>query len=203
MEKNDFSYMKNANTIKILINTLDKHFKGKDKYFELFSNNDTRIEGWFKAEILISLNELKDNHYISEFKLEHLIKNKDGKRKSIDFFIKFNNNVSFLIEVKATVISRYTTSRNLNYYFREDHVGILKDFYKLNSILSDANKCVMAFIYPTPEKKDWDVALDNIRNNNKTMNWVCISVLQNYQERKYFMPVWINTSQKDNPILEI
>ena len=187
-------------TIEILINKLDEHFKAKDKYFELFSNNDTRIEGWFKAEILKSLNELKVNHCISEFKLEWSIKDENGKRKSIDFIIKFNDDKLFLIEVKAIVISHHKTPRNLNYYFREDHVGILKDFYKLNSITPYENKCVIAFIYPTPNKDEWDNILRNIRENDKTTNWACVSMFQNYHDRNYFMPVWINIMQKDNPI---
>jgi len=33
--------------------------KDKQKYFSVFAEADTRIEGWFKAELIFLLNELK------------------------------------------------------------------------------------------------------------------------------------------------
>jgi hypothetical protein len=90
---------------------------------------------------------LKDEEIIKDFQRELKLPTADGRRQ-IDFKIVCGNE-SLIWEIKALCISRAGgTPRNLAYYFRNDHVGLFKDFRKLDSI-PEGNKLVIGFIYPS------------------------------------------------------
>ena len=125
-----------------MINIFDRiinYFSKKNDYIKIFSEQDVRVEGWFKGELLKLFTSMKNINFEREFKIA---------KKKIDFMIKKNNNIN-LIEIKTLCISKTKTSRTLNFYFGEkDQVGIFKDFIKLNKIKDDSKKYVIGFVYP-------------------------------------------------------
>jgi len=92
-------------------------FLKKEKYFIVFAEADTRIEGWFKAELILLLSELKKKGRIKDFQPESKNQLLTGYKK-IDFCV-FLNDEKHLFKLKALCISQKATDRNLNFYFRE------------------------------------------------------------------------------------
>lgn len=174
--------------MKSISTEIKKHFESKTIYFDLFSKVDSRIEGWFKAEMIFILEDLIAKHKILNYKREYYIIKDDGKAHNIDFQITLNNNKEILIELKALVISQAAqTPRNLNFYFGNNHVGLFKDFRKLDSVEFDGEKYVIGFIYPKPENAVWNKALTKIIND--ITGWHCITKLTDYKS-PYFISIW-------------
>ena len=120
-----------------------------------FAQADSRIEDWFKAELLVLFNRLLANQVIEKFEREANVPSpKDGKRKQVDFRLQIQGQ-EHLCELKALCISQAAgTRRNLHFYFRDDHIGLIKDFKKSDEIASQ-NKWVIAFVYPAPDPNGW------------------------------------------------
>lgn len=172
------------------MNTLMPHiiewFVPKQEYFTTFAQADSRVEGWFKAELIVLFNRLQAQGIIDGFEREmNMSSPKDGKRMQVDFQIKMQNQ-NHLCELKAPCISQAAgTPRNLRFYFRDDHVGLLKDFKKLDD-LGISNTWVLAFIYPSPDLKVWSDTITSIPGSLKHWqpvtrpqdfpNWVYISL---------------------------
>ena len=133
-----------------LLPYLREWFTQKEEHFTAFAEADSRIEGWFKAELLVLLRRLVKQGYVERFEREaKVISPFDNTRKQIDFRITLQGQVH-LCELKALCISQAAgTPRNLHFYFRDDHVGLIKDFKKLDE-LPYQNKWVFGFIYPSP-----------------------------------------------------
>ncbi|OXB20231.1 hypothetical protein B0A80_19230 [Flavobacterium tructae] len=164
------------------------HFESKSNYFELFAKVDSRVEGWFKAEMIFILEELCSKEKIIDYKREFLIKKADGKGHNIDFEVTLKSKKKILLELKALVISQSAkTPRNLNFYFGNNHVGLFKDFRKLDSIDFKGEKYVIGFIYPKPEEIIWNKALAKILFD--IIGWKCMTKLKDYKN-SYFISVW-------------
>ncbi len=110
-----------------------------------FAQVDSRIEGWFKAELLVLFNRLVAEQLIEKFEREvNIISPKDRRRKQVDFRLNIHGQ-EHLFELKALCISQAAgTSRNLRFYFRDNHVGLIKDFRKLDEI-TNKNKWIISF----------------------------------------------------------
>ncbi len=123
-----------------LLQHIRKWFFQKHEHLIALASTDSRIEGWFKAELLVLLKRLVKQGHLDGFKREAKVTSpKDGKRKQVDFRICIRGK-EHLCELKALCISQAAkTPRNLQFYFRDDHVGLIKDFRKLDE-LSDRNK---------------------------------------------------------------
>lgn len=146
-------------------------FLTKKEQFIEFANADTRIEGWFKAELIVLFNKLVREGVIEQFEREPNFSTSSA-RKQVDFTILTNGKLN-LCEIKAICISQAAgTPRNLHFYFREDHVGLIKDFRKLDA-LPYKHKFVIGFIYPKPENSQWEKEISSLP---KDLNhWKCIS----------------------------
>ncbi len=141
--------------MEILIPHISGWFRDKQEHFTAFAQADTRVEGWFKAELLVLFNRLVADRVIESFEREANIPSPtDGKRKQVDFRLHIQGQ-EHLCELKALCISQAAgTPRNLHFYFRDDHVGLIKDFKKLDEI-AHPNKWVIAFVYPAPDSNEW------------------------------------------------
>jgi len=49
----------------------------------------------------------------------------------------------------------------LKFYFRDDHVGLVKDIRKLDAVEAP-NKWLMAFVYPAPDRVVWDAVVSGL-----------------------------------------
>lgn len=142
----------------VLLPHISKWFLDKQEHFTVFAQADSRIEGWFKAELLVLFNRLVASRVIEKVECEANVSSpKDSKRKRVDFRIYLQGQVH-LCELKALCISRAKTSRNLHFYFQDNRVGLIKDFKKLDEI-GDPNKWVIAFVYPAPDSNEWSNAV--------------------------------------------
>ena len=148
--------------MEVLLPHISKWFLDKREHFTTFAQADSRIEGWFKAELLVLFNRLVASRVIEKFEREaNITSPRDGKRKQIDFRL-YVQGQEHLCELKALCISQAPgTPRNLHFYFRDDHVGLIRDFKKLDEI-GHPNKWVVAFVYPAPDSKDWNNAIASL-----------------------------------------
>ncbi len=162
-------------------------FLQKEEHFVDFAKADSRVEGWFKAEMLVLLNRLKQQGQLREYEREANITSlKDRKRKQVDFRFRLAGE-NHLCELKALCISQAKgTPRNLNFYFRDDHVGLIKDFKKLDE-LTNTNKWVLAFVYPSPDIRDWDKAVASMPKSLK--HWCPITKPQDFP-KFVFISLW-------------
>lgn len=90
--------------MKNIIHYIPKWFVAKQEYFESFARNDTRVESWFKAELLVLFERLKSQGLIYSFEREANLRTNKG-RKQIDFILKVKD-VEHLCELKAMCISQ-------------------------------------------------------------------------------------------------
>jgi hypothetical protein len=147
-----------------IIGDVREWFLPRKEYFDAFIKNDTRVESWYKAELLVLLSRLVKERAVDSFEREPSFYDKEGKRSQIDFSVTIKG-VEHYLELKALCISQSKgTPRNLSFYFRDDNVGLIKDFKKLDAI-GIRNKWILAFIYPKPDTENWRLT------TNKVDNW--------------------------------
>ena len=169
-----------------VLKSIRDYFLDKEKYFIVFAKVDTRIEGWFKAELILFLNELQEKGCIENFKREAKNQSRAG-RKKIDFHLWLNGE-RHLCELKALCISQNAgTPSNLNFYFKDDTVGIINDFKKLDSLPDEKNKWVVGFVYPKPTLQQWDYTIASIPKDLR--HWQCITKPQDFPDF-LFISVW-------------
>jgi len=162
-------------------------FLPKKEHFISFSKADSRIEGWFKAELLVLFNKLLKEGRLSRYEREaNIVSPKDGKRKQVDFRFEIEGE-DHLCELKALCISQAAgTPRNLHFYFRNDHVGLIKDLEKLDD-LPHKNKWLLAFIYPSPDVTEWNKKLASLPSTLR--HWNAITRPQDFPEF-VFISLW-------------
>jgi len=141
--------------MEVLLPHISKWFSDRQEHFRVFAQADSRVEGWFKAELLVLFNRLVANRLLEKFEREANVPSpKDGKRKQVDFRLHIQGQ-EHLCELKALCISQAAgTPRNLHFYFCDDHVGLIRDFKRLDEIVSH-HKWVVAFVYPAPDSREW------------------------------------------------
>ena len=163
---------------------INNWFFAKQSYLETFSRNDTRVEGWFKGELLFLFDILKRQRIINDLDREFIIRN--GKRNQIDFRLNIDYDFN-LLELKPLCISQaLRTPRNLRFYFKDDHVGLIKDFRKLD-LIDHNNKWILAFVYPNPFEDLWNKVCSEIPNEFN--HWQCISHIREYPDF-LFISLW-------------
>jgi hypothetical protein len=162
-------------------------FLSKEEYFRAFADVDSRIEGWFKAETIILLNQLQRQRKIDSYEREFSTSRGERQRNQIDFRLHIQGQ-AHLCEIKALCISQAAgTPRNLNFYFRDDHVGIIKDLRKLDSLTREECKWVLAFVYPSPNVAEWDDVLSSLPDELK--HWMCVTQPHDYPDYAY-LALW-------------
>lgn len=168
-----------------VIEPIKKWFVAKERYFKSFARKDTRVESWFKAELLVLFEQLASQQLIEGFGRE-ISSTVDTGRKQIDFMLRIKGEEHFC-ELKAMCISQaMRTPRNLRFYFRNNYVGLVKDFKKLDEIVAK-NKWVLAFIYPKPSHSDWEDAIISLPEDVR--HWHCVTSIEDYPEY-LFIAVW-------------
>jgi len=161
-----------------LLGDIWEWFRHKRKHFRAFAERDSRIEGWFKAEMIVLLNRLIRQGKVEEFEREYNTAKGERERRLIDFRLHIHGQ-AHLCELKAMCISQEAgTPRNLRFYFRDDHVGIIRDFKKLDRLENRGKKWVLAFIYPSPEVDEWYDAIASLPNELR--HWRCLTQPQDY-----------------------
>jgi hypothetical protein len=159
-------------------------FLEKQEYFAAFAEADSRIKGWFKAELIVLLNRLTREGKIDGFERECSISGSAGQRNQIDFRLHHQGQ-AHLCELKAICISQAAgTPRNLHFYFRDDQVGIIKDMKKLDELPGHEGKWILAFVYPAPDSWEWKKALAALPQG--LGHWRCLTSPQDYPPFTYF-----------------
>ena len=158
-----------------IIDNLREWFLPRKEYFDIFIKNDTRVESWIKAELLVLLSRLVTERVVDSFEREPSFYDKQGNRMQIDFSVTINGIVHFL-ELKALCTSQSKgTPRNLSFYFRDNNVGLIKDFKKLDAI-GARNKWILAFVYPRPDIENWRLFTSKIER------WKCLTKIKDFPE---------------------
>ena len=75
--------------MKNIIMNIKDWFLPRKEHFDVFIRNDTRVESWFKAELLVLLSRLVKAGIVDSFERELSTYNKNGKRSQIDFSANF------------------------------------------------------------------------------------------------------------------
>jgi len=160
-------------------------FLSKQEHFTAFAEADTRLEGWLKGELIVLLNRLSQRELVERFKREANIATSTGCKR-IDFRLRVSGEIH-LCELKALCISQAAgTPRNLPFYFREGHVGLIKDFRKLDALPSK-NKWVLGFVYPNPELRQWTQMIASLPEDLR--HWQCITSPEDFPDY-LFISVW-------------
>jgi hypothetical protein len=133
-----------------------------EKHLMTFAAFDCRVEGWFKGELLVLFQRLSGSGRIASVEREVNVPRRDtGARAQVDFRIQLGEELH-LCELKSLCISRAAgTPRNLQFYFRDDSVGLIRDFRKLDS-LDAQHKWGLALIYPRPDMNLWSSVTSTI-----------------------------------------
>lgn len=164
-------------------------FLAKEEYFIAFANADSRLEGWFKAEMIVLLNRLKEQGHIDAFEREYNIPTPQGpkQRRQIDFRVHIGEQ-RHLCELKALCISQAAgTPRDLDFYFRDNHVGLVKDFKKLDELSGKDSKWVLGFVYPSPDQEEWDKITTTLAND--LTPWQCVTNPRDFP-KFVFISLW-------------
>lgn len=158
-------------------------FLDKQEHLKTFAQADSRIEGWFKAELLVLFNRLVASQGMDKFEREAKVcSQKDGKRKQVDFRLYLQGQ-EHLCELKALCISQAAgTHRNLYFYFRDNQIGLIKDFKKLDETGS-LNKWVVAFVYPAPDSKEWNSVTASLPSTLR--HWRAITTVSDFPDWLY------------------
>lgn len=168
-----------------LLESIDSWFLSKRDYFTAFAKVDSRLEGWLKAELIFILPTLVEQNIIRSYKREYSITTSSG-RKQIDFRFDTRSGIHFC-EIKAICISQASgTPRNLHFYFGDDHVGLIRDFKKLDSV-KGGKKWVLGFVYPNPSDSQWSQEVGSLPVT--LGHWRCITTPLNYPDFLY-ISVW-------------
>ncbi len=162
------------------------------EYLVAFADADSRLEGWFKAELLLLLGKMKKQGRLDGFEREvNPIPPGQGRRKQVDFQIEVRG-TEHLCELKALCISQAGgTPRDLNFYFRNDYLGLLTDFRKLDT-LQATHKWVLAFVYPRPARPAWAKAAASLPKS--LQHWRCLTRPEDFPEF-LFIAVWSDRRQ--------
>jgi hypothetical protein len=174
-----------------LLPNISEWFKGKEYWFRAFAKHDSRVEGWFKGELLVCLEKLKEEGRVDDFEREFTPGRKGWGEKGqhkIDFKIRIDGQ-NHLCELKAMCISQALgTSRSLSFYFRPQESNVLaKDFSKLSSLKIQCDSWIVSFVYPSPSPKDWAIALEKWRK--VIADWRCVTDPGSYPEW-FFLACW-------------
>lgn len=170
-----------------ILKHIQELFLSKASHFNTFAHSDSRLEDWFKAEIIVLLDTLKQKGFLDDFRCEFTIPIRP-KKKRVDFGIIVHERVH-LVELKALCISKTSTRRDLKFYFREDKVGIIKDFRKLDTIhtVPAGQKHIIGFIYPNPGDDKWIAMVESLPENLK--HWQCKTRPSDFPDF-LFVSVW-------------
>ncbi len=188
-EQRRLSDDKESAKVNTLLPYIRNWFLPKEEYFVAFANADSHIEGWFKAEMIILLNRLRQQGIVDEFQRELNVPTPNGprQRNQIDFRICLQGQ-THLCELKALCISQAAgTPRNLQFYFRDDHLGIIKDLKKLDALPNRDSKWVLGFVYPSPDPANWSRTILSLADDLN--HWKCVTKPQDFP-RFVFMSLW-------------
>jgi len=95
---------------------MKEYFLQEEEHLRAFIENDTRVESWFKAELMVLLSRLKKEGVIDTFEREHSF-HTDDKRSQIDFSITIGR-ITYLVELKALCISQSKGTARANFESR-------------------------------------------------------------------------------------
>lgn len=136
-----------------LFKKIDDHFLSDDALARVcvFVNEERQVEGWFKGELLLLFNRLRNEGLIGEWQSEY--KPNDSSQSRVDFFIHLDDGPLYL-ELKAFYHGKQgDTKIDLGTCFS----FLPNDVCKLADI-PEGNKFIMIFV--TPNKEDWETALN-------------------------------------------
>jgi len=168
-----------------ILEPIKNWFLNKRDYFITFAKADSRLESWFKAELILLLPKLVESGLLEDFGRECKVSTSAG-RKQVDFSLTVRGELHYC-ELKAMCISQAAgTPRNLGFYFRDDNVGLIKDFKKLDTI-PGCNKWVLGFVYPNPGLSHWVDAANFLPDSLK--HWQCVTKPKDFPNY-LFISVW-------------
>jgi len=145
--------------LKTILQDIYNWFLVKKEYLNEFANVDSRLENWFKGEMVLLLSRLKLKGIVKDFQTERPYK--------VDLLLTLTDR-ECLCELKAFCISQIRgKNRKLSFYFGKTKGGFRGAFEKLDKLPKKYNKYVIGFIYPNPGKKDWVNEITNLPSNLK------------------------------------
>ena len=167
-----------------IIADLRSWFLRREAALRIFAEHDSRVEGWFKGEMLLSMDWLRREHRIESFEREFTLGDKGWGKKNqrkVDFRVQIQGK-HYLCELKAVCTSQaYGTGRDIDFYFRpHSKVGLWKDFRKLESLPREESPWIVSFIYPAPTRERWNQTL--LKWQESIGEWKCVTSLQDYPD---------------------
>lgn len=118
-----------------------------------FHRGESQIEGWFKGEMIVLLDEMKRAGKVAGFEhaREHTV---EGGRKKYDFVIAAEGE-THAVEIKSWLIGKQKgDTYNAYWYFTDTGTPLEADAAKLK-LWKKGRKVIIAYCYRRPEVDDW------------------------------------------------
>ena len=174
-----------------ILPAIREHFVNKREHFIAFARADSRLEGWAKGELIVLLEQLRTRGEVQLVEREANVP-LSVSRVAVDFRITLDG-ATHLCELKMLCISRAAgTPRNLRFYFRDDRLGPVGDFRKLDGIPGH-NKWVLGFVYPNPGTENWREVMSGLAAD--LTHWQCATAPEDFPEH-LFLAVWQHAAQR-------
>lgn len=139
-----------------LIKHLRAHFDPLEDRMLSFCNHGVQLEGWFKGELLVVLDSLRESGVVKNFDRE--VKRTEGR---IDLFIESDG--LHWVELKHWLIGEQGGTRyGPGFYLRDPtSVGIIRDVDKLLRIPGDVGRWLLLLLTANPGASAWHRGVDD------------------------------------------
>ena len=138
-----------------LLFKLKDNFDKYERIYSTFTKYEFQTEGWFKAELITILDEMKNKNIIVDFDREIRLNN-----NLIDILINTKNGNANYVELKHCLIGN---QKGEKWTFKK-HITdnpIMKDIEKLNKYEIIKNPWLFLLLTENPGKEDWDAGISN------------------------------------------
>lgn len=159
-----------------------EHFLAKSEELNAFARQGTRVEGWFKGEMIVLLDRLKTQRLVDDFDREPCLY-PPNRKLQVDFRVTLAGALQ-LVQIRSLCITR---PRKLRSYFREDSDGLPKDMWQLSEFGAPESKWVFTFIFPRPDVAEWQAATAGLPAD--LGRWTCVTQPSDYPDH-LFLSLW-------------
>lgn len=121
---------------------------------KLFIKHETRVEGWFKGEMMWLLDDAKKELGLDAYNVEC---HAGGKR--FDFCIK-KSQERILLELKALAV---TMGRSLSFYYSRQQGFLGDEILKLHKVREKVYKYQLVIAYPC-DKEKWETHMRRVES---------------------------------------
>lgn len=145
-----------------LIPHLRSHFDSLQDRLATFYQEGVQLEGWFKGEMLFTLDQLRKRKVLRDFDRE--VRFETARRRTIDLKVALPSGPNW-VELKYWLVGPQKGRRYDPLFYFQDHssVGIIRDVKKLRSIQRDGHLWLLILSVTDPTLSGWTLGFQRFR----------------------------------------